>query len=217
MLLKKKPRKTFDENENEEQLINVGESDLRKNKHKEPKDEFVSEKSDSDISSSNLSLNQQEHIEIFNSEEIKNLKENLLNNGKDLKKSKSNINIDSASHQMNKINLEPVLDNANFGKNLNYKKFKSEEERINVYDSLNRNEEDFFVKYIKDKIKNDQPFRILFEISQKCKYNIPEVIINPIGKNDQFSVKIFISDFYFYGDGLAQSKKEGKSNYYFYP
>ena len=167
---------------------------------------------------SNLGLNEQENQSMASSEEIRNLKDNLLSDErKGAKKSKfKNKSIEAEPLQRKKIDLEPVLDNINFEKSINYKKFKSEEERINVYDNLNRVEEDFFVKYLKDKIKNDQPFRILFEVSQKCKYNIPEVIINPIGKNDQFSVKIFISDFYFYGDGLAQSKKEGKSNLRFF-
>ena len=85
-------------------------------------------------------------------------------------------------------------------------------ERIILFEENNcLSEEENLLKFLKEKVKNDQPFKILFEICQKSKFNTPEVLINPIGKNDQFQVKIFVSDFYFYGDGTAQSKKEGKS------
>lgn len=208
---KKKREESYNQNENEDKINSGSESDLKKKDRKQIINDIVSEKSENDNKSSlNLSLDEQRNLSIVNSEEIKILKNDLLNKGKGSLKSKFKIN-EANSKLEKKIELEPVLDNANYEKNINYKKFKSEEERINVYENLNKNEEDFFIKYLKDKIKNDQPFRILVELSQKCKFNTPEVIINSIGKNDQFSVKIFISDFYFYGDGLAQSKKEGKS------
>lgn len=105
---------------------------------------------------------------------------------------------------------------SNLEKNLNFKRNNIEQERPNFYNTINAEEEEFFVKYLKEKIKNDQPIRILNEVCQKAKYNVPEIIINTIGKNDQFSVKIFISDFFFFGEGLAQSKKEGKSNFLIY-
>ena len=100
----------------------------------------------------------------------------------------------------------------NLEKNLNFKRNNNEKEGVNFYNNINAEEEEFFIKYLIEKIKNDQPIRILNEVCQKAKFNVPEIIINTIGKNDQFSVKIFISDFFFFGDGLAQSKKEGKSN-----
>ncbi len=162
--------------------------------------------------SPNFILEDNKDDSIGNSIEIENLKKNLLNEGIQ-KKNKVKNNSKPEFENRKKFDLEPILDNENYEKNLNYKKIKSEEERINVYEVLNSNEEDFFVKYLKDKIKNDQPFRILYEVCQKSKFNTPEVIIDSIGKNDQFSVKIFVSDFYFYGDGLAQSKKEGKSKF----
>ncbi len=221
MLQKKKNRDESDDDHKKEVQQIIREEEAGEGSETRPLKQRKEAKNESDDinnidkSISNLDLNEQDDQSIVNSDEneIRNLKDNLLKEGKGSKKQKLKVtSVDSGTLKRKKINLEPVLDNINYEKNINYKKFKSEEERINIYDNLNRIEEDFFVKYLKDKIKNDQPFRILFEVSQKCKFNTPEIIINPIGKNDQFSVKIFISDFYFYGDGLAQSKKEGKSN-----
>jgi len=166
----------------------------------------------SKFKSPNSSFLVDENISASDSDNVAKLKNNLLNDGKNLTRSKFKNSSKTKMEGKQRIDLEPILDNINYEQNLNYKKIKNDEERINVFDNLNSNEEDFFIKYLKDKIKNDQPFRILFEVCQKCKFNTPEVIINAIGKNDQFSVKIFVNNFYFYGDGLAQSKKEGKSN-----
>lgn len=123
-----------------------------------------------------------------------------------------NFNKDKSN--LDKLELEPLSNEKINEKNFNFKKTKNEEERIIIYENFSEREEEFFIKYLKERIKNDQPFKILLEVCQKIKYNIPEVITTAIGKNEQFVVKIFISDFYFYGEGTAQSKKEGKSIFY---